>query len=135
MITAAVLKAMARSLNLEDNCFLDQCGKRPTVTARFNYYPKCPRPELVHGVKPHADASAITVLLQDEVEGLKLQKDDQWFRVPTIPQAFLINAGDLVEVTITETDYILKQIRVAGLMCKLIRQEISFLLEKSPPRT
>ena len=103
MITEVIFKAMAKSLNLEDNCFLDQYGKEATMTARFNYYPKCPRPDLVLGVKPHADASVITFLLQDkEVEGLQFQKDNQWFKVPIIPEALLINVGDQAEVTITE---------------------------------
>ena len=103
MMTEVILTAMARSLDLEDNCFLDQYGKEATMTARFNYYPKCPRPDLVLGVKEHADASAITFLLQDkEVEGLQFQKDNQWFKVPIIPEALLINVGDQAEVTITE---------------------------------
>ncbi|KAG2713397.1 hypothetical protein I3760_04G174600 [Carya illinoinensis] len=32
------------------------------MTARFNFYLKCPRPDLVRGVKTHSDASAITIL-------------------------------------------------------------------------
>ncbi|KAE8690959.1 2-oxoglutarate and Fe(II)-dependent oxygenase superfamily protein isoform 1 [Hibiscus syriacus] len=56
-------------------------------------------PDLVLGVKPHADGSAITMLLQDkEVEGLQVLKDDQWFNVPVVPQALLINVGDQVEI-------------------------------------
>ncbi|KAG5242765.1 oxidoreductase family protein [Salix suchowensis] len=74
-------------------------GERPLVTARFNFYPPCPRPDRILGVKPHADASAITFLLQDkEVEGLQFLKDDEWFRVPIIPHALLINVGDQVEI-------------------------------------
>lgn len=100
-ITEVVLKGMARSLNLEDGCFLEQYGKRAIMTARFNYYPKCARPERVLGVKPHADGSGITILLPDkEVEGLQFQKDNQWFRVPIISEALLINVGDQAEVTI-----------------------------------
>ncbi|KAE7997662.1 hypothetical protein FH972_002277 [Carpinus fangiana] len=98
-VTEVVLKGMARSLNLEDDCFLEQYGKRSTMTARFNYYPKCPRPDLVLGVKPHADGSGITILLQDkEVEGLQFQKDNQWFKVPIISEALLINVGDQAEI-------------------------------------
>ena len=53
-------------------------------------------------VKPHADGSTITFLLQDEeVEGLQVLKDDQWFKIPIIPDALLINVGDQIEV-ITE---------------------------------
>jgi isopenicillin N synthase-like dioxygenase len=60
---------------LEEGCFLDQYGEQPLVTARFNFYPPCPRPDRILGVKPHADASAVTFLLQDkEVEGLQFLK-------------------------------------------------------------
>ncbi|KAH7861403.1 hypothetical protein Vadar_025648 [Vaccinium darrowii] len=58
-----------------------------------------PRPDLNLGVKPHADASMVTFLLQDkEVEGLQILKDGQWFRVPIVPNAILINAGDQAEI-------------------------------------
>jgi len=98
-INEILLRAMAMSLNLEESSFIDQYGERPLVAARFNFYPPCPRPDRILGVKPHADASAFTFLLQDkEVEGLQFLKDNQWFRVPIIPHALLINVGDQVEV-------------------------------------
>ncbi|XP_012081148.2 protein SRG1-like [Jatropha curcas] len=40
-INEILLKEMAGSLGLDENCFLDQYGERPLVTARFNYYPPC----------------------------------------------------------------------------------------------
>ena len=93
---------MAKSLNLADNCFLEQMGERSTMFARFNLYPPCPRPDLVLGLKPHADGSAITFVLQDkEVEGLQFLKDNQWIIVPDIPPALLINIGDQAEVIAT----------------------------------
>ncbi|PPD98998.1 hypothetical protein GOBAR_DD03962 [Gossypium barbadense] len=98
VILEVLLKAMARSLNLEENQFLQQYGDQATMQARCNFYPICPRPDQVLGVKPHADGSVITMLLQDkEVEGLQVLKDDQWFNVPIIPQALLINIGDQAE--------------------------------------
>ncbi|KAH8506419.1 hypothetical protein H0E87_013296 [Populus deltoides] len=98
-INEILLRAMAMSLNLEESSFIDQYGERPLVAARFNFYPPCPRPDRILGVKPHADASAFTFLLQDkEVEGLQFLKDNQWFRVPIIPHALLINVGDQVEI-------------------------------------
>ncbi|XP_021647997.2 protein SRG1 [Hevea brasiliensis] len=98
-INEILLKAMARSLDMEENCFLDQYGERALVTARFNFYPPCQRPDQILGVKPHADASALTILLPDkEVEGLQFLKDKEWFRVPIIPQALLVNVGDQVEI-------------------------------------
>lgn len=94
-----LLKAMARSLNLEEDCFLNQYGDQELMMARFNYYPVCPKPGLVLGVKAHSDGSGITILLQDkELESLQIFKDDQWSRVPIIPDALLINAGDQIQV-------------------------------------
>jgi hypothetical protein len=59
-------------------------------------------PDHVLGVKPHADGSSITFLLQDkEVEGLQVLKDNQWFKVPIIPDALVINLGDQLEVGTT----------------------------------
>ncbi|KAF3971083.1 hypothetical protein CMV_005290 [Castanea mollissima] len=73
--------------------------------AAFNYEcfqkgkPPSPRPDLVLGLKPHADGSAITFVLQDkEVEGFQFLKDNQWIRVPAIPQALVINRGDQAEI-------------------------------------
>ncbi|PHT33433.1 hypothetical protein CQW23_25233 [Capsicum baccatum] len=72
---------------------------RPVMYARFSFYPPCPRPKLIHGLKPYADGSAITILLQDkEVGGLQILKDDKWYRVPIMPYALLVNIGDQVEI-------------------------------------
>jgi len=95
-----LLRCMARSLNLEEGSFLDQFGEESLMLARFNFYPRCSRPDLVLGVKPHTDRSGITVLLQDkEVEGLQVLIDDNWVSVPTIPDAFVVNLGDQMQVT------------------------------------
>ncbi|KAL2465572.1 2-oxoglutarate (2OG) and Fe(II)-dependent oxygenase superfamily protein [Abeliophyllum distichum] len=94
-----LLKCMARSLNLEEDCFLKQCGQLTQMVAKFNYYPPCPRPDRALGLKPHADGSTLTILLQDEeVEGLQVMKDDQWFRVPILPHALLVSVGDQIEI-------------------------------------
>jgi len=66
---------------------------------RFNYYPPCPMPDHVLGLKPHTDGSSITFVLQDkEVEGLQVLKDNKWFKVPIVPDALVINVGDQIEV-------------------------------------
>ncbi|KAM5548046.1 protein SRG1-like [Rosa sericea] len=99
VITETVLKGMAWSLNLEEDCFLDKFGEQGKMDARFNFYPPCSRPDRILGFKPHSDSSIITIVLQDnEVEGLQFLKDDQWFRAPIVPEALLINVGDQVEI-------------------------------------
>lgn len=90
---------MAKSLNLEEDCFVKECGERGSMFLRFNYYPPCPMADHVLGLKSHADGSTITFVLQDkEVEGLQVLKDNQWFKIPIIPDALVINVGDQIEV-------------------------------------
>ncbi|KAJ0030026.1 hypothetical protein Pint_13759 [Pistacia integerrima] len=98
-VEQTLYKAIAKSLNLEENSFLNMIGERAPVRARFNFYPRCSRPDLVLGVKPHTDRGGITILLQDkEVEGLQVRVDGKWFKVPIIPDALVINLGDQMKI-------------------------------------
>ncbi|KAL3535923.1 hypothetical protein ACH5RR_004384 [Cinchona calisaya] len=98
VIQDLLFKAIAKLLNLEENSFLNQFGERAILTARFNFYPPSPKPNQVLGLKPHSDKSGFTVLLQNEVEGLQILKDNMWFRVATIPHALVINVGDQMQI-------------------------------------
>ncbi|XP_024466104.2 S-norcoclaurine synthase 1 isoform X2 [Populus trichocarpa] len=65
---------------------------------RMNYYPTCSRPELVLGVGPHSDASSITFLLQDDdITGLQIRHEEGWVPVKPIPNAIVVNIGDVIE--------------------------------------
>ena len=64
-----------------------------------NCYPPCPEPELTLGMPPHSDYGFLTLLLQDEVKGLQIQFEEKWLTVEPIPNAFVINIGDHLEVT------------------------------------
>ncbi|KAL8140706.1 hypothetical protein V2J09_006727 [Rumex salicifolius] len=94
-----LVKTMARLLGVEENVFLNRYGEKVEMNVRFNFYPLCPIPERVLGLKPHADFSTMTIILQDkEVEGLQVMKDGQWFKVPVFPCALFVNLGDAMEV-------------------------------------
>ncbi|KAF2618853.1 hypothetical protein F2Q68_00042246 [Brassica cretica] len=68
-------------------------------TMRMNYYPPCPEPHQVIGLPPHSDAVALTILLQvNEVEGLQIKKDAKWVSVKPLPNAFIVNVGDILEI-------------------------------------
>ncbi|KAH7865696.1 hypothetical protein Vadar_010030 [Vaccinium darrowii] len=97
MLTELTSKAMPKSLQLKENCFLDQFGERETLQARFNYYPKCQRPDLILGLKPHADGSGYTFILQDEI-GLQIFNNDKWHTAPNVPHAILVLMGDQMEI-------------------------------------
>ncbi|KAG2400844.1 hypothetical protein LR48_Vigan04g249600 [Vigna angularis] len=99
LLSEVILKAMAKSLNLEEDCFLNECGEGGDTFLRLNHYPPCPLPDHVLGLKTHSDGSTITFLLQDnEVEGFQLLKDHKWFKVPIIPEALVIIVGDQIEI-------------------------------------
>ena len=60
------------------------------------------------GLNPHSDGSGLTILLQaNEMEGLQIEKDGQWIPVKPLPNAFIINIGDMLEVTICSFNTIL----------------------------
>ncbi|OAY29432.1 protein DMR6-LIKE OXYGENASE 2 [Manihot esculenta] len=68
--------------------------------ARLNHYPPCPSPHLALGVGRHKDGGALTVLAQDEVGGLEIARrsDGEWIPVKPIPDAFIINIGNCMQV-------------------------------------
>ncbi|VVA28722.1 Hypothetical predicted protein [Prunus dulcis] len=64
-----------------------------------NYYPPCCMPDKVLGKSPHSDTSTITILMQeDNVTGLQIRKEGEWVPVKPIPNALVVNVGDVVEI-------------------------------------
>ncbi|KAI3724111.1 hypothetical protein L2E82_35877 [Cichorium intybus] len=63
-----------------------------------NCYPPCPEPELTFGMPPHSDYGFLTLLLQDEVEGLQILHKDRWVTIEPHPQSFVVNIGDHLEI-------------------------------------
>ncbi|XP_010250269.1 PREDICTED: codeine O-demethylase [Nelumbo nucifera] len=99
LVAELVLEAIANTLDLEENYFMNQLEDQTLAFARFNYYPPCSKPNLVYGLKPHTDGSMITIVLQDrEVEGLQVLKDQKWIKIPINPHALLVNLGDQMEI-------------------------------------
>ncbi|XP_031110857.1 protein SRG1 [Ipomoea triloba] len=95
-----LLKYIATSLGLGGDVFEEMFGVA-VQAVRMNYYPPCPRPDLVLGLSPHSDGSAITVLQQGKCSnsvGLQILKDNAWIPVQPIPNALVINIGDTIEV-------------------------------------
>ncbi|CAK9156903.1 unnamed protein product [Ilex paraguariensis] len=95
------LQARALKINPED---LMELFKEGMQSIRMNYYPPCPQPEKVIGAKPHSDAVGLTILLQlNEMEGLQIKKDGMWILVKPLPNAFIINVGDILEMVTNGT--------------------------------
>ncbi|OVA04329.1 Oxoglutarate/iron-dependent dioxygenase [Macleaya cordata] len=94
-----LLRFIAMTLGLSQDTFNEMFGVA-VQAVRMNYYPPCPRPDLVLGLSPHSDGSALTVLQQSTGSsvGLQILKDNKWIPVQPIQNALIINIGDTIEV-------------------------------------
>lgn len=89
---------LAEALNIE-RTEVEEMFDDGMQAVRITYYPPCLRPEKVIGLTPHSDGSGLTILLQvNGVEGLQVKKDGVWMPVKFLPDAFVVNLGDILEV-------------------------------------
>ncbi|XP_057445159.1 flavonol synthase/flavanone 3-hydroxylase-like [Lotus japonicus] len=94
-----LMELIAMSLGLPSKRF-HGFFKNQTSWIRLNYYPPCPNPDIVLGCGRHKDSGALTILAQDEVSGLQVRRkcDGQWVRLNPLPDAYIINVGDVIQV-------------------------------------
>lgn len=98
-ITDEILALLSEGLGLGKNVLKMHLGDgQLELEMKINMYPPCPQPELVLGVEPHTDMSALTILLPNDVPGLQVWKDGNWITVDYIPGALYIHIGDQVEI-------------------------------------
>jgi len=94
-----IIELMGNALKMETKEIRELFGDG-VQSMRMNYYPPCPQPELVMGLNPHSDGGGLTILLQaNEMEGLQIKKDGMWIPIKPLPNAFIINLGDMLEVS------------------------------------
>ena len=104
-----LLSIMAENLGLNPNIFVEIFGES-VQAVRMNFYPPCPRPDLVLGLTAHSDGSALTVLLQDDDSvGLQILHQNQWVSVEPIEGALVINIGDTLEVCLLPIQVYIRQ--------------------------
>lgn len=69
-----------------------------TQMMMVNCFPACPEPDLTLGMPPHSDYGFLTLVLQDDVEGLQVMHGGEWLTVDPVPGSFVVNVGDHFEV-------------------------------------
>ncbi|XP_008812217.1 protein DMR6-LIKE OXYGENASE 2-like isoform X2 [Phoenix dactylifera] len=94
-----LLRGIWESLGLEE----DDMTKALDLHSCFqilvcNIYPPCPQPELAIGLPAHSDHGLLTILLQNGVSGLQVKRRGSWVRVEPLPNSFLVNTGDHMEI-------------------------------------
>jgi isopenicillin N synthase-like dioxygenase len=94
-----LLQILTLSLRLPGE-FFRQRHRGENVTLRLLHYPANLTAQSVEqlGAGAHTDYGSITLLIQDEVGGLELLgADGRWRPAPPVPDAIVINTGDLME--------------------------------------
>ena len=94
-----LLRGFALGAGLDSEHFI-QFRDRPVSRGSLQYYP--PQPEGAEddqfGVAPHTDFGVLTVLCQDAIGGLQIQRrNGEWVAMPPIPGTLVVNIGDLLE--------------------------------------
>ncbi|MED6108024.1 hypothetical protein PIB30_019614 [Stylosanthes scabra] len=93
-----LFELLSESLNLNSN-YLSNIGCVEQLIGIGHYYPSCPEPELTMGTTKHSDASFLTVVLQDYIGGLQILHKDEWVNMlQPIPEALVVNIGDLLQL-------------------------------------
>ncbi|KAI4357405.1 hypothetical protein L6164_001354 [Bauhinia variegata] len=97
-LAMTILDVMAKALKMDAE-EMRKLFADGVQSVRMNYYPPCPEPDKFIEFSPHSDADAVTILLQlDETEGLQIRKEGKWIPVKPLPNAFVANVGDIMEV-------------------------------------
>ncbi|KAI3919643.1 hypothetical protein MKW98_031776 [Papaver atlanticum] len=97
-LSMTLLELMGKALRIEARV-MEELFEDGRLSMKVNYYPPCPQPEHVIGLTPHSDAGGLTILLQlNEVDGLQIRKDKLWVPIKPLPDAFVVNIGDILEM-------------------------------------
>ncbi|CAK7350318.1 unnamed protein product [Dovyalis caffra] len=93
-----ILGHMAKGLKMEGE-EMKEMFSDGVQSIRMNYYPPCPEPDKTIGFSPHSDADALTIVFQlNDTEGLEIRKEGKWIPVKPLPNAFVVNIGDITEI-------------------------------------
>jgi len=90
-----LLRAMALGLNLDADWFERHVTADPTILFRIFRYP--PGLPVGWGVAEHTDYGLLTILATDEHAGLQVGGPTGWIDVPSEPDVFVVNLGDMLE--------------------------------------
>jgi len=91
-----LMRLLAIGLELSPDYFTERFGKEQMSLTKLIHYPTTPTGE--YGVNEHLDGGFLTVLAAGETPGLQVKNSaDEWIRVPIIPNAFVINLGEMLQ--------------------------------------
>ncbi len=91
-----LLREWAVALGAEPGHF-DATFDQPSILLKLVRYPG--RDDVAQGVGAHKDPGILTLLsIEPGKAGLQVERDGEWFDVPPVDDAFVVNIGELLEV-------------------------------------
>jgi len=108
-VARKLLRAWAEALGAPATYFEDHFGEAQTLL-KIVRYPGSTEPEPQQGVGAHKDSGVLTLLwVEPGKGGLQVRRDGVWVDAPSVPGAFVVNIGELLEVAtdgyLTATDH------------------------------
>jgi isopenicillin N synthase-like dioxygenase len=92
-----LLRGISLGLGLDEDWFARNLTADPLVLFRIFRYPALVDGDERWSVGEHTDYGLITILHQDDAGGLAVRSPGGWIDVPFIPNAFVVNLGDMLE--------------------------------------
>jgi len=128
-----ILKVIAKSLNLDENYFVNWAQKGNSLL-RPIHYPPVHDLSNIHRARAHEDINLITLLVGAEEGGLEvLNNNNEWIKVKPSSNAIVCNIGDMMQLV---TEKKLKStthrvVQYSDQECRS-RYSIPFFLHPSP---
>ncbi|KAK4397965.1 protein DOWNY MILDEW RESISTANCE 6 [Sesamum angolense] len=96
-VAMKLASAISEGLGLDDGYVATFLGEGFQILAA-NYYPPCPEPDKTLGLAAHSDHGALTILMENGVDGLQVNHNGTWIALQHVPGTFIVNLGDCLEI-------------------------------------
>ncbi|MEU1624431.1 2-oxoglutarate and iron-dependent oxygenase domain-containing protein [Streptomyces sp. NPDC020096] len=98
-VAGRLLRELLAAIGAPEDFYDDAFAGHPHLHLKMVRYPGRAPDGADQGVGAHQDYGFLTLLLQDDIGGLQVEREDGAFDdVPPLPGAFVVNLGELLEV-------------------------------------
>lgn len=98
IVATRLLRAFALALEQPANALDPIFAARPGQHVKIIRYPARDAGQDRQGVGPHKDSGLLTLVYQPDLGGLEVETDAGWISAPPLPDAFVVNSGELLEL-------------------------------------